>query len=184
MKRPITLAALIIALAVPTLTASTAFAVPVETRRVDNTALGYGTVITAQPLTAAVWTATATGKWINVSDVRAVAFDISFTDANSSCTAVTMVCESSTSGTTANDGGYEIQAPAACSSGACVYEAKTWCKGTAAACGFGAGSAPGTRKWTWVVDNVPAGYLNCKFDAPGTPAAADVVTVVARGLTP
>jgi hypothetical protein len=184
MKCLIAPAALTLALAVLTLAASTVLAVPVETRRVDNTALGYGTVITAKALTSDRYTATESGRWINVSDVRAVAFDISLTDADSSCTAITMTCEVSTEVVTTNDAGFEYQAPMTCSGGACVYVQKTWCKGTAAACGLGSGSAPGSRKWTWMVDSIPGPYLNCLFHAAGTPAGTDLLTVVARGLTP
>ena len=158
--------------------ATAALAVPIETTRFETTST-YGTKIDGLALTSGRYTG-----WIDTGVVRAVIFDIDFTDANSSCTAVKMVCETSQVATTTNGAGRDYHGPTTCSGGSCFSEPKTWCDGTNAACGVGAGSAPGSSAWTWVVDNVPGPWLNCYFTATGTPAAADVLTVYARGVSP
>lgn len=138
----------------------------VEITKIETRAT-YGTKINGLALTSARWTG-----WIDTGIVRAVAFDIAFTDANASVTTVDMVCETSRSATTTNDAGYDLHSQD-CAAGACVSYIRSWSYTTA-----------GSKSWTWVVDAIPAPWLNCKLSATGTPAAADVITVYARGLTP
>lgn len=171
-----------------TFACSLALAGTVETSRTEDSAAGFGTKIDALALTATRWTVgdTTSGRaWINVSGWRGVAFDIDFTDANSSCTAVKMVCETDRVKTGAADSGKDIHI-IDCTGGVCDSTPLTWCYGTDAACSApgGPNAAPGSKEWTWTVTNIPAPYLNCAFSATGTPAAADVITVFARGISP
>jgi len=146
---------------------SVVVATPVEYVRDESAAQDRGTKISGLGLDSARWTG-----WINTSNMRSIAFDIDFTDANSSVTAVTMVCETSRSSATANDAGRDIHT-VSISSGTITSSVATWTYTTG-----------GSKAWTWTVSNIPAGWLNCEFDATGTPAAADVITVYARGISP
>lgn len=135
----------------------------------DDASSGFGTVIDGEGLDSAQWTG-----WIPAHKYRSIAFDFTFTDANDSVTAVTMVCETEADGTTANDSGKELHI---------LYDSAT--QGTSDSLQHTWSNATTNgEEWTWTVSNLPAPYLNCKIDATGTPAAADVVTVVARGITP
>jgi hypothetical protein len=136
----------------------------------SNAAHGYGTKIDGLAISTARWTG-----WVNTGSMRSVAFDILFTDANSSVTSVTMVCESSTASSTANDSGYDLHV---------LYDSAT--EGTSTSVPhIWSYTTGGTKRWNWTVTNVPSEWLNCKFYySGGTPAAADVITVVARGITP
>jgi hypothetical protein len=147
--------------------AAVAWAVPVDYRRDETTSRSYGAKIDGLGLDSNRWTG-----WISVSNVRSVAFDIDFTDANSSVTAVTMVCETSRLSSTANDAGRDLHTVSV-SAGTITSSVAQWTYTTA-----------GSKAWTWTVSNVPAPWLNCEFAATGTPAAADVITVYARGISP
>jgi len=156
---------------------SVAFGDTVEiTKKLNTTAK-----ISAAAMTSARWTG-----WIDVANRRSVAFQVNFTDANSSCTAVTMVCETSQVSTTTADSGADLHVLVCGDGGVCVSTPMTLCYGTDAACGItgGGNAAPGSKVWTWTVSNIPDQYINCKFTASGTPAAADVLTVYETRINP
>ena len=156
---------------------SVALAGNVEIRKKLNTTPR----IDALALTSARWTG-----WMDAGDKRSVALQIDFTDANSSCTAVSLVCETSRVASTAPDSGADMHVLVCGDGGVCVSTPMTLCYGTDAACGItgGGNAAPGSKIWTWTIANIPDQWVNCKVSASGTPAAADVLTVYETGITP
>jgi hypothetical protein len=157
----------LLSIPVAILFAAVAYGGTVEVRKSTATEHDRGEVISALGLDANKWTG-----WIATNDMRSVVFDITFTDANSSVTAVTMVCESSASSATANDGGFDLHTVSV-AAGTITSSVAQWTYTTS-----------GSKNWTWTVSNVPGDWLNCEFAATGTPASIDTVTVVARGVTP
>lgn len=129
---------------------------------------GYGTKIDGLALTSARWTG-----WIQTNRIDDVAFDIVFTDANSSVSSVTMRCETTRDGTVANDAGSNL-----CSRATAAGTSTYTCPHTFSL------ATPGTLSWQWTQTDVNAPYINCLFTGNGTPAAADVITVFARGVSP
>lgn len=158
---------ILIALAL-VLCANSARAETIEYKRDENAAFGRGTKISGLALTAARWTG-----WISIGSERSIALDIDFTDADSSVTSVTMVCETSRSGTTTADGGRDLHTVSIAADGTATSVPITWSYASA-----------GSKAWTWTVSNVPAPWLNCKFTGNGVPGAGDVITVYARAISP
>lgn len=140
-----------------------------------------GAAITAKSLSTALYTG-----WITVGRFSKIALEASLVDADSTIEAVTMVCQTSRSRTTANGAGADLPTITV---GAADGLSRTfrWCHmGTNSTCGGTDGVAPGTSIWTWVIDNIPAPYLNCKYDTTGgsVTASIDVITVYASGIVP
>lgn len=130
-----------------------------------------GTVVDDLALTSTRYTG-----WINVSQMAKIVFEISLTDANSSVAAVQMKCWGESDASTANGSGYRAQAISVAAGTANSYDA-VWDKGTLE-------GAPGTSEWSWIFDNLTHPYVNCSLEATSGAAAADKISVVARGRTP
>jgi len=121
----------------------------------------YGAIVSAQGLDSA-----KTSTCIDIHRYSRMTLELSSVDANDSVTAVTMACKYSRD--------------AAC---ATVYNMTsiTWSTGTGTSVDALWSHATGTTDaWAWEFD-VNALYMHCVLDATGTPAAADTVTVYARG---
>ncbi len=149
-----------------------AHAEPIEVTResVERTASGVtstvGTVIAGLGLDAARYTG-----WIKSGRFRAVIFDIDFVGGGTA-TGVTMTCQTSRSTSTANGSGRDMHS-LSIAAGTATSTPLTWSYTTG-----------DTKSWTWTVDNIPAPYVNCKFDALASGQSGDTVTVTARGITP
>lgn len=124
-----------------------------------------GTLISAAAFNAGNW-----GGWVYSERQAAICFDILYT--RSTATGVTMRCETSQLSSTANDGGYDLHAIDVGAGTANSYLV-TWTY---------TGSA--TARWTWCVDDPPGRFLNCLFDDVASGGANDLLTVVARGVSP
>lgn len=116
--------------------------------------------------------------WIYVSTMRSVTFDVDYTvgGAGTAPTGWTARCETSRVNTTLDDAGRDLPAVStACLAGACTgtIGTMTWQRTSAA-----------TEAWTFVVDAIPAPYINCLFTCTGAPDADDTLNVYARGVTP
>lgn len=130
---------------------------------------GFGTVA-AQACDSTIYTG-----WLRVNDLRAVALDIAFDeDSGTDVTSVTMTCQSSQSGTTANGAGYDIHVLASTSaSGTSTSVIHTFSNATA-----------GDESWSWTVTRLPGAYLNCALVCNGTVTSSDELALELRGLSP
>ena len=155
------------------LCAATLLAAPMFTVRDNPAATGSaacpGAVCSAATgLDAAQYTG-----WVPVGQYADVTFELTFTDANDSVTALTTVCWTSDSNTGANGTGFEI-----CSVGVAGGAGTRTCPYTET---LTTGVAEQfTQTWT----GLPHAYLNCLYTATGVPAAADTLLVGVRRRSP
>jgi len=119
------------------------------------------TVLTAQGLDSAKNTG-----WIQMGDFNTLVLYTTFTDANDSVTAMTVECEGSPTAATALGSGWELCSGATSSGTTTLTCPHLWSHTTGVA-----------EKHIITVDNIAAEYVNCTFDATGTPGSVDVVTV-------
>lgn len=109
--------------------------------------------------------------WVLVNEYKSIVLGVTATDANDSCTALSWTCQESNSNSTANGAGYDV-----CSvdtaSGTSTYS-----------CPWTGSLTTGTAaKFSFMLTNLKMAYVNCYFSWSGTPAAADVITVVNEGV--
>jgi hypothetical protein len=136
-----------------------------------------GTKINARACTEAA--AFRNTGWINVRLQREVVFDIDFVDADSSATNLTVACE--TARTNAGAVGSGRYLPVALSTS--VAGVTTLTRDTRIIVAT-TGAGPGTSKWTLSFSRIPAPWINCVFTCGAGGAAADNMTVYARGISP
>lgn len=143
----------------------------------DTTSNGYGAKLSAVACNAAAasrWTG-----WIPVSTKRNIVFDVDFVDANSDETSLDVRCETSRVSSTVADAGRDLPViTATATTGINSMTLSTW---RWVATG---GGAPGTSSFVLYIENIPAPFIECLFICQGAAAAADNVTVFARGINP
>lgn len=133
-------------------------------------------------LAAVACTAAAAARWtgwISVATQREVVFDVDFVDADASAASLDVRCETSRTSATAADAGRElpvITATSAAGVSSMTRDSRSWVSTT--------GGAPGTSSFTVTFANIPAPWINCLWTCGAGGAAADTITVYARGITP
>lgn len=127
-------------------------------------------LVSAAAFTALAETSSRTTDAIPVTGLNSVTFYLSHLDADASVTKVAMACDAS------DDYGvtWFVVQSCAISAGTCASSDAAWNKGDGV-------TGPGTKKWPWTVNVDVATELRCTFTFSGAPAAADKLTVTARG---
>lgn len=124
--------------------------------------------------------------WINVSIQRNIVLDIDFVDADASSTSLDVTCESSRVNTTAQGAGRDLPVITATSNAAVTRGTSTipfqhtW----SFVAPNNVVANPGTFSTVLFIENIPAPFIACLFVCAGVPAAADTITVFARGVNP
>lgn len=120
--------------------------------------------------------------WIKVVNQRNIVFDVDFLDANASAASLDVTCETSRSTATAQGAGRTLPV---------IWQTST--TGTVGVSSMSqslwrwlstSGGAPGTSAFPLYIENIPAPLIACLFTCGAGGAAADTITVFARGINP
>lgn len=138
-------------------------------------------------LTSVACTAAAASRWtgwINVSTQRNLVLDVDFVDANASAASLDVRCETSRDSVTAADAGRDLPVLFATSTttpagvSRITQSTYSWVATDTTT------TNPGTSSFVLYIENIPAPFIECLFTCGAGGAAADNVTVFARGVNP